>query len=335
MLGDIWHETRFLDPLKTTVPNAAALLHFVQHTINATTAIDLQSIIPFARHIPASSGNILELHFGKNTVDFATRVNKDFDRVVLRKINHNYYNLPFINEDLLRLIKPERNGFNYGIENIWIEYDAPFLCSPAIFFDIDRSASFCPQSAYRSVQKITDSFEWQIGGRLLQFLNQIKQAGLQVVYYGLMFSRDTGSIRLTIHGIQPARLKDTLEKLAWKGNYQSLQRVTTYLKKEQKLVVGVDFKNDVEDRIGIEIFDNAPIAFLQQTLCKNQLISKEHTDLLKKWQQCLALPEYLTNSLSRLYQRPVQHLYTRINHFKFIIDSSEAIALKGYLYYCF
>lgn len=336
MLGNIWHETRSFDPLKLPVPNAAELLQFVKHTINATTAIDLESIIPFARHIPASSGNILELHFGKNTVDFATRLNIKFDKSIIEKIKLNYYNLPFINEGFLTLIKQDESGFNCGIENMWIEYDAPFNNAPALFFDINRSASFCPQSAYKCVQKITDSFGWQTSEKLLQFLNQIKQAGLQVIYYGLMFSRDARSIRLTIHGIQVARLRDTLEKLAWKGNYQSLDRVTTtYLKKEQKLVVGIDFKNDVEDRIGIEVFDNDPVAFMQQTLYENQHISERYVSLLKTWQRCLALPEYLTDSLSHLYQRPVQNLYTRINHFKFIIDGSEAIDVKGYLYYCF
>jgi len=108
----------------------------------------------------------------------------------------------------------------------------------------------------------------------------------------------------------------------------------SYLKQEQKLVVGVDFGDSVEDRIGIEVFDNNPAAFIQ-TLYNEQHISKAYYGLLNHWKQRLQLPEHLNTALTQLHQRSIEWLYTRINHFKFVVDSTDVIAVKGYLYYCF
>ena len=334
-LADIRFVTKSVNQLEIGVPNAADVLHFVQHTSNVASAIGLESIIPFARHIPALSGNILELHFDRNSVDFATRLNLKFDKDLIRRVKSNYYNLPFINNNFKALIKQEKDVFNYGIENMWIEYDAPFNCAPALFFDINRNDAFRPKSVYSNLQQITDVFGYCINERLLQYLEQVKQAGLYVVYYGLMFSRDAKSIRLTINGIQAWQLTNTLRSIGWKGNYKILEKLTaTYLKSEQKLVIGIDFENNVEDRIGIEVFDNNYTAFMQ-ILYNNQHVNKAHVDLLNTWQQRVKLPEHLSSALTQLHQRPIDWLYTRINHFKFVIDNTKAIAVKGYLYYCF
>lgn len=333
-IADMQSATKPFLEWSTPVINAADVLSFLQNNTSAATAAYIASIIPFAKCIPALSGNILELNFGNNNVDFAARLNVDFDMGLIKKINCNYYNLPFIRENLLTLIQRERNGFDYGIENIWIEYDAPFHSAPALFFDINRNSVFCPQFVYNSLHKVKDIFGWCINSRLLHFLEQVKQTGLQVVYYGLMFSRNEKSTRLTIKGIQTTQLIDTLKSLGWRGNYEVLEKFTVYLNKEQKIIVGVDFENNIKDRIGIEVFVDNQRAFIE-TLYNNQQISERHVNVLNSWPQCFKLHEHLSVALTQLHERTIQQLHTRINHFKFVIDSSEAVTVKAYLYYCF
>lgn len=324
-----------VESVETTVPSAADVLHFIQSTSNAATALHLKPAIQLAKHIPALSGNILELHFDTNCLDFATRLNIDFDKQLIKELKQKKYNLRFVDNGFLTIVRQEKDIFPCGIENIWIEYDAPFQSAPALFFDINKSSVFEPQSVYNSLKQITSVFGWGVNEKLLHFLEQVQQAGLRTVYYGFMFSRKTKSIRLTIKGIKAGQLASTFRRLGWKGNYRWLEKLEDcHFKKEQKLVVGVDFETTLKNRIGIEVFDDNPVAFAQ-SLYQHQHISKALYDLLSSWEQRFELPEHLSTALTQLHQRPVNWLYTRLNHFKFIIDSTNAIAVKGYLYYCF
>ncbi len=334
-LAQIHDRARVNHPLKTSIPTAADILCFLHKTHNTRNAMDLAPVIPFAQNIPVLSGNILELHPGNGDVDFATRLNINFDKPLIEKIKAEYSILPSVDKNFSTFIRQEKNGFPYGIENIWIEYDAPFFNAPALFFDINRNKAFLPKSVYHNLQQLADLFGWCVNNSLLHFLEQVQQAGLYSVYYGLMFSRDTKSIRLTINGLRAKQLTGTLKCLGWKGNYDALEKLAAnYLTQEQKLVVGVDFENGVEDRIGIEVFDNDIAAFIQ-TLCEAQYISKTHAELFSTWQQRIKLPPHLANALTELHKRPVSWLSTHVNHFKFVIDCNGTVAAKGYLYYCF
>lgn len=320
-------------------PTAADVLSFLQYTMEPAVGNRLIPVVKFAGKVPAYSGNMLEVHFNKkeNNVDFAARLHAYFDKEIVAgvRVKRQQHLPPFIPGVYASLIEQNKSRFAHGIENIWVEYDAPFNGTPAVFFDISRNHPFCPEAAYDCLQQVTSAAGYCINGHLPKFLEQIRQAGLYIVYYGLMFSRESHSIRLTINGITAARLADALAGLGWKGNYRALEKIrSTYLSGEQKLVVGVDFGNCLENRIGIEVFDGNEAAFIRK-LYYNRHISQADCRLLSAWKQSLTLPDNLSTALTNLHQRPVSNLYTRLNHFKFVLDDTEVTTAKGYLYYCF
>jgi hypothetical protein len=170
---------------------------------------------------------------------------------------------------------------------------------------------------------------------LLPFLYHVKESGLAIVYYGLMFSRPSRSLRLTIHGIRAGELEQTLKKLGWEGNYTALRHIReTWLHERQRLVVAVDLGSSPEGRIGIEVFDDDHKGILERLLRQRQF-DPVQMKLLQSWERELELPSDLRSGLSRLHRRPVAWMCTRINHFKIVIDDTDDIAVKGYLYYCF
>jgi hypothetical protein len=306
---------------------AAALLELVQERIDGISPLDLNSVMTLAADMSPLSGNIMELHFDKclDRVDFATRISKQFDAALIPGCR-----LPFATYGLKGLI-----GEYDGIENIWIEYDAPFTRPPALFFDLYRQAAFCPQRVYKRLQEITGGLGYPLTPRLLNFLELLQQLALRVVYYGCMFSRQSRSIRLTIHGITPSTLTTRLRQLGWNGNYQALDHLrVSCLHAEQQLVVGVDVEEETGARIGIEVFDKDPETFIH-TLYKNGRISAGDAALVMRWPGCRLLPADLSHVLTQLQQRPAHRLYTRINHFKFVVDDTDLTAVKGYLYYCY
>lgn len=320
-----------------TLPVASDVLVFLQQTLEPLAGKWLASVIPFANTIPALSGNILEVHFDKNdnNVDFAARLNASFDKKIITHVKPGDFLFPCVPDGFLSLFKQNGSYFDYGIENIWLEYDAPFAAPPALFFDIDRNKPFHPARVYDALVCITNGMKYRIEENVFPFLEQISRCGLHVVYYGLMFSRNNPSLRLTINGIGADNLTDALAALGWKGNTKALQRFTSmYLDKTQKLVLGVDVGNGLSPRIGIEIFDESQPAFINKLYC-NRHINNEQLKTLAAWEQRFVLPSRLRKALSELHGRNVYELHTRINHFKFVLDNSETIKAKGYLYYCF
>lgn len=313
--------------MENTGISAAALLELVQKRIDGIAPEVPGPLMALAAATSPFSGNILELHFDKcmNSIDFATRINKQFDAALIPE-----YYLPATPYGLNRLI-----GEDHGIENIWIEYDAPFSQPPALFFDLNRKTGFCTQVVCSSLQQIAGRLDYPLATRLLPFLQLVHQLRLQVVQYGFMFSRQTRSVRLTIHGITPETLQKQLYQLGWKGNYHVLEQLrTAYLHAGQKLVIGIDLDEGIANRIGIEVFDKASQTFIH-TLYKNGRIGAAHATLFTHWPGSHPLPEDISHRLEQLQQRQADRLYTRINHFKFVVDDTGVTELKGYLYYCY
>jgi hypothetical protein len=142
-------------------------------------------------------------------------------------------------------------------------------------------------------------------------------------------------LRLTIHGIRASTLSETLKALGWRGNDTALRQLQQdHLHDGQKLVVGVDYGEAPGNRIGIEIFDPNVETFLK-TLNRPGRVDTTQYGLLHQWEKAIDLPLSLRTALSGVHRRPVGKLYTRINHFKFVIGESDTITTKGYLYYCF
>lgn len=319
------------------LPTAADVQAFLLQALAESGTEWLRPVMPLCENIPPLSGNILEVHFdkGENNVDFTTRLNETFDNALITGFRCHDYTLPSMPAGFASIVNGAGTAFRHGIENIWVEYDAPFTGPPALFFDIHKARPYHPQEAFDSLQQITTAFAYQLHVPIPEFLERLNRRGLKVGYYGLMFSRILPSLRLTIKGIEAEGLSDALKGLGWKGNYKALEKLTSmYLSKEQKLMVGIDVGNGVQARIGIEVYDGKAADFIQR-LYGNGHINGAQFEALRTWEQKLALPAYLEAALTELHRRPVTELHTRLNHFKFVVDDTETIKAKGYLYYCF
>lgn len=319
------------------LPCMADIITFLQSRLEPAAGGWLESVAGFAGRIPAFSGTILELHVDKNehNIDFAARINADFDRGMLAGVKRQEYTLPLISPFVAQLFELGGSGFAYGIENIGAEYDAPFDDLPAVFFDINRNGFFDPQAACACLRQVVAAAGYHLSPSLLPFLERIQRAGLYTVYYGLMFSRGSQALRLTINGITPENLADALYNLGWKGNYRSLEKIrSVYASPDQKLVVGADFDGRLGSRIGIEVANSNQGGFIE-TLHNNGWISQPHVALLKAWKQRFTLPPVLSQALTELHRRPVSDLFTRFNHVKFVVDETGTVKAKLYLYFCF
>ena len=322
---------------KRSLPCIADVISFLQQAIEPAAGGWLKPVAGFARRIPAFSGTILEVHVDKreDNIDFAARINADFDEGMMAGVKWQEYEIPFIPPLVAQLFEREGSSFAHGIENIWMEYDAPFNDQPAVFFDINRNKAFDPQAVYTCLRQVAGASSYHLSASLLPFLERVQRAGLYVIYYGLMFSRGAQALRLTINGVTPENLADALHSLGWKGKYRSLEKIQCmYASKDQKLVVGVDFGNCLGSRIGIELANNNELAFIE-TLHSNGYINMEHVALLKAWKQRFILPAGLGQALTELHRRPVSDLFTRFNHVKFVLDETGTVKLKLYLYFCF
>jgi hypothetical protein len=324
-------------PAPSTALTAKAVLQQVQNTLDDPFARLLDPINRFAATIPPFSGNILEMHFDRPDapIDFATRISRSFDQRMLTQLQRHHTQLTQLHRHPARSPILPASLFHPAVENCWIEYDAPFENAPALFFDIDRNGAFDPERAYTCFREIVTVYDIPENKDLLPFLQKVKGLGASVVYYGLMFSRPSRSIRLTINGIQPGNLAQALTGLGWKGNYDTLKKICRqYLHEGQKIVLAVDWENGLQNRIGIEIFDEDNNRLMEQFHAGN-LISSRHVNWFKQWERVSDMPDDLSNTLSQQHGRPIKVLHTRINHFKFVISNSECVSLKGYLYYCF
>lgn len=313
-------------PSKCPTVTAKTILQQLQNGIGISFSRILDPITRFAENFPALSGNILEMHFARyaHSIDFAIRVNKQFDQGIA--FSPNGYRFP------LNVLPTEL--FNNAVENVWFEYDAPFKNKPSVFFDIGRNKDFCPEKAYSYFRDIL--FKYGLPEKkIFNFLQKIKEQDARVVYYGLMFSRPSSSVRLTINDIKPKNLVQVLFKLGWKGNYNAIERICNrYTNEAQKIVIAVDVEDKLRNRIGIEIFDNDSPRLIKQ-FYTDDLINYQQICWLKDWERIIDLPSHLCYSLSKQYRRNIKQLHTRINHFKFVVNETENVLLKGYLYYCF
>ncbi len=303
--------------------HAGAVLRQIQNGVHDSLARILHPVACLAENLPAFSGSILELSFDSRShpVDFAVRINRHFDHFLIEGLNGSFP------------IEPH-TLFDVGVENIWVEYDAPFNNQPSLFFDIGRN-ELAPHKVYDSFLKIISFYRIAGSKNILPVLEMIQDVGAQVVYCGLMLSRPFSPVRLTINGIMPKEVSAVLSILGWQGNYAALEEIERmFLHDRQKIVLAIDITDRVQNRIGIEILDdnNEKLANLFH---RQSLINVQQLNWLKDWEEVRHMPDEISDGLSRQHGRCIRELHTRINHFKFVLDNPARVLLKTYLYYCF
>lgn len=268
------------------------------------------------------SGNMLEFHFNRyaNWFDYAFRLNYQYDAALLLRPGYEH------------LLSPSKDAFLYGAQNIWFEYDLPACPYPSFFIDLYRNERFCPAKAYRSLQQTARGFHYSANDKLLPFLYKLAENDLHTVYYGLMLSRADKPVRLTIEGIQPAQLTTALATIGWQGNYQLIDEVQkTFLPYARKVVLAIDFHDNLSSRIGIEVFSDR-LDLLTDSI-RGHMTPQQYA-FVQSWEGVQLMEPALSHHLTLLHNRGITHIHKRINHVKWIIDNNR-INTKAYLYYCF
>jgi len=320
----------------TGIPGAGAVLKIIQEASGPLFSRQLDPVIELADNIPAFSGNYLEVHFnrGDNWLDFLTRINSQYDRPLLcnKELMGNFFH--FAQKEYQLLMNPEKNGFGWGIENLWFEYDLPVQTKPSLFFDLYRRVDFRCEKYFEGINRITGMFGYPLYPEMMDFFCRLKNLHLKTVHYGLMFSRETNLIRLTIPDIGAEKLIDTLEAIGWAGNYDILREIQArYLYQGQRIVLSVDFDSKLGSRLGVEVYETEPEALVKK-LYRNRVYSTDYYDVLKNWEGYTLLHPAIAQALQLLHKRPVDRIYKRINHVKFSINN-DSVDTKAYLYYCF
>lgn len=316
--------------------HAGRILQIIRDDLGDTAVGYLSPAIQFAQQLPAYSGNILEWHLSNEAApfDFSCRINSTYDKPLLSLTplaRSDHYS--FVEEGYQRLLTSSGDQFRFGIENIWFEYDAPYQEAPALFFDLHRNVATEPQHKWQDLKIICGYFQQELDDATWPVFRRIHEARQTVVYAGLMFSRTAKALRFTIGGMAPHQLSDVLKMLGWYGNYELVRSLTNdYRYVSQKTMLSVDVDDQVNPRIGIEIFTEDVAPLLEKLA--GRLVNEEQRNLLAQWQGKSNLPSEVARNLARMHRRLVTHIDRRINHIKFVLDK-ERITVKAYLYFCF
>lgn len=317
-------------------PSAGDILYFVSQNAKGVFRKNLQPVIDFAMDMPAISGNVLEWHLYKNEhpIDLSFRINHRFDRNLFPEILGSKLTPAPIRQGLNNILNDGQDGFLCGIENVWLEFDAPLKRNPSLFFDIERYSNISLIERANSIEKVLSCFGKSVPSGISEILEKINKLYLNTLYAGIMFSRESNALRLTISGVVPDRLTEILEALGWGGNFEVLRKMQkTYIQSAHRIMISADFANEIQPRIGIELM-GGNMELLTGQFLANGLINTDQYDTLRNWEYSMPIPEELSKILEKTHERPTTTFYRRINHFKFVIEGDNMLA-KAYLYYCF
>ena len=316
--------------------SAGDVLYAVCQNIEGRFRKDLQPVIDFAMQKPAFSGNILEWHLYKNEcpIDLSFRVNQRFDSMLFPEILESATTPALIRQGFNNIFNHAQNGFSYGIENVWLEFDAPLGGNPSLFFDIERYSNISVMEKAHSIGEVWSCFEKIRPSVTSEILQKIANLYLSALYAGIMLSREGDALRLTISGIVPDRLTEILDVLGWDGNLELLKKLQkTYIQSDHRIMISADFTDKIQPRIGIELSGGNMDVLINQLL-ENGLVNTDQYNSLKDWECTMPVPKQMRETLANIQGRSITAFYRRINHFKFVIEGDYMLA-KAYLYYCF
>lgn len=314
---------------------AGSVLGCIRKDITGASPWYFDPLIRFAQRVPAFSGNMIELHFDrKHWFDFSLRINTQFDRVLIPEWPLREQLSCSLQEGYQQLLNEERNGFLYGIENLWFEYDFPVNADPSLFFDLHRSTGLSFKKRMKDLAKVSGLFGYSLPQGLEDLLAVLHENDLPVLYYGLMFSRQPMFLRFTIPNIEPGQLAAVLQKLGWKGDYTLVEALgAEYLQSFDKISIALDYNGQLGSRLGVEAYTEDADAAVEMFYRKDAF-NKDQYQLLKQWQGKVTLDPDISTALSELHEREICYVHKRINHFKFLLDNGQVTG-KAYLYYCY
>jgi hypothetical protein len=239
-----------------------------------------------------------------------------------------------LQEGYQQLLNEDRNGFRYGIENLWFEYDFPVNADPSLFFDLHRSSPSPFNKRMKELAKVCGLFGYALPEGLPEQLALLEEHDLPVLYYGLMFSRQPQFLRFTVPDIEPGQLGDVLQKIGWKGDYSLVEALQAqYLQSFNKLSLALDHNGQLGNRLGVEAYTEDTDAAVEM-FHRKEAFNKDQYQLLKQWQGKVTLDPGISKALSELHEREICYVHKRINHFKFLLDKGQVTG-KAYLYYCY
>jgi hypothetical protein len=314
---------------------AGSVLGCIRKDITGASPWYFDPLIRFAQRVPAFSGNMIELHFDrKHWFDFSLRINTQYDRVLIPEWPLREQVSCSLQEGYQQLLNEDRNGFAYGIENLWFEYDFPVSTDPSLFFDLHRNTELAFNKRMKDLAKVCALFGYSLPKGLTGLLAGLYENGHRVHYYGLMFSRQPAFFRFTIPDIAPEQLSDVLQQIGWEGDYSLVAAMEAqYLQSFDRIAIALDHNGQLGSRLGVEAFTEDTDAAVELFHQKGAF-NKDQYQLLKQWQGKVTLDPGISSVLSELHQREICYVHKRINHFKFILDKDQVTG-KAYLYYCY
>jgi len=314
---------------------AGSVLGCIRKDITGASPWYFDPLIRFAQRVPAFSGNMIELHFDrKHWFDFSLRINTQYDRVLIPEWPLRGQVSCSLQEGYQQLLNEDRNGFAYGIENLWFEYDFPVNADPSLFFDLHRNTDLAPNKRMKDLAKVCNLFGYNLPKGATTLLAGLYENGLRALYYGLMFSRQPLFLRFTIPDIAPGQLAAALQQVGWKGDYSLVEALEAqYLQSFDRITIALDYNGEIGSRLGVEAFTEDTDAAVE-LFHRNGAFNKDQYQLLKQWQGKVALDPGISSALSELHEREICYVHKRINHFKFTLDKDQVTG-KAYLYYCY
>jgi hypothetical protein len=314
---------------------AGSVLGCIRKDITGASPWYFDPLIRFAQRVPAYSGNMIELHFDrKHWFDFSLRINTQFDRVLIPEWPLREQLSCSLQEGYQQLLNEDRNGFRYGIENLWFEYDFPVNADPSLFFDLHRSTASPFNKRMKDLAKVCSLFGYSLPEGLAAQLAVLNEHDLPVLYYGLMFSRQPQFLRFTVPNIETGQLAAVLQKIGWKGDYSLVEALEAqYLQSFDKVSLALDYNGQLGSRLGVEAYTEDTDAAVEM-FHRKEAFNKDQYQLLKQWQGKVTLDPGISTALSELHEREICYVHKRINHFKFLLDNGQVTG-KAYLYYCY
>ncbi|WP_221391585.1 hypothetical protein [Dyadobacter sp. NIV53] len=315
--------------------HADAVLRIIQENSGGLLAGHLNPILNLTRNIPAYSGNFLEWHLNRiiNPLDFICRVYDRGDGPLLTLNPVPFGKNLNITKGYQKLIDHSKNQFRYGIENVFFEYDFPNPGVPSVFFDMNRKLVAGPALKYDGLAEICGHFQFDLPPGLFELLTNIHIHGFSNLHFGLMLSRESKAIRLTVNRFESGRLNELIPLLGWNGDIRLVSDLQKSFFCGQQLMLAVDFDGQCGPRLGIELCQpNLETVLPQLESCG--MIDPDQNSFLQHWNGNTELARPVAKALSILHQRPVDRIHKYINHFKFAVEG-RAVSTKAYLYYCF
>jgi hypothetical protein len=171
--------------------------------------------------------------------------------------------------------------------------------------------------------------------------------GAQVLYMGIMLTRQLNTIRINVSGIPTVHLSEYLVQIGWSGQVAELEVIALRLHSlVDRIVLNFDIGVTVPVKIGLECFLDRRLAGSSQWqpllnyLVKSKLCTQKKCNALLDWpgfcdeKSCpVPWPRNLTTVSNFLGTRASSVVVRDLNHIELTLQPGNSLEAKGYLWF--